>query len=179
ASIIVDNPVSYYTQNATITFSGGGASVNATGIITSELDPSGGPALSKYIIRKVILNEGFDAGDLRVFLTAYKPIGTELEVYYKVKNSDDPEKFENKPYVKMAQITPSNRYSSSRFNEDDIIEYEYRPSATTNKITYTTNQTTFDDFNEFSIKIILLSDNTVNIPIVKDARIIALPSMNE
>jgi len=175
-SIIVDTAGSYYTETANIVFSGGGATTNATAIIASELRASGGPAMSKYITRKVVLNEGYDAGDLRVFLTAYKPLGTELVVYYKVRNSDDPETFENKPYQKMVQITPSNRYSKTQSSESDLIEFEYRPSATGNSISYVSSNVTFSTFNEFAIKIVPLSDSTITVPVVKNMRSIALPS---
>lgn len=168
-----DNPGAYYTGSANISISGGGT--GATAMITSELDPKGGPALSKYITRKVILNEGFDAGDLRVYLTAYKPINTDFAVYFKIKNADDPTPFENRPYIKMTQVTPLNRYSSSTFDENDLIEYEFRADPDQDQITYNSGSTTFKTFNEFSVKIVLLADDPIVVPVVKNMRAIALP----
>ena len=175
-SIIMDAGGSYYTGKANISFSGGGATMSATANIASELDPSGGPALTRYITKKVTLNEGFNASDLRVYLTAYKPVGTDIEVYFKIKNENDADKFDNKPYIRMAQITPSNRFSSSKYNEDDMIEYEYHADAINDFVTYSTGTTTYTTFNEFAIKIVLLSDDTIVVPIVQNMRAIALPS---
>ena len=56
-------------------------------------------------------------------------------------------------------------------------EYEYRPSATVNQITYTgTNGNTYDTFKTFTIKIVLTSSDPTVTPSVRDLRIIAIPA---
>jgi hypothetical protein len=170
--VYLDTLGSYYIDRATVSVVGGAASQNAVVNVASELDSQGGPARARYITRKVILTDGFDAGDLRVFLTAYRPNGTELYCYYRVMNSDDPEKFENKQWSRMAMATSLNRRSTK---ESDFIEYEFRPSTNSNTIVYTAGPTTFNSFNQYQIKIILLADDTITIPMVKDMRCIALP----
>jgi len=172
ATIIVDAPGSGYLGSANVQIYGANTTP-ASAVMSSELDAKGGTILSKYITRKVILNEGYDAGDLRVFITASKPIGTDLVLYYKVRSTNDPTKFENRPYVKMVQATATNRYSSY---DGEMLEYEFRPSNSTNAITYNNGSTTFDTFNEFAIKIGMISTSTITVPIVKDFRCIALPS---
>jgi hypothetical protein len=122
----------------------------------------------------VTLAEGFDAGDIRAYITAYKPIGTEIYLYYKIKNLADPEPFDDKSWTLMTQKTPSTLYSD---NQGDFIEYEYRGSSSTvgnQSITYTSGSTTYDRFNQFAIKIVLRSSTTTVVPTVYDLRAIAL-----
>jgi hypothetical protein len=138
-----------------------------------ETRNSGGNYLARYITRRVELEDGFDSGDLRVFLTAYKPSATGIEVYYKVMNSDDKDDFDNKNYVKMAQYTLSSLNST---NTNDYIEYEYRPSLNSSAITYTTNGTTYDSFKYFSIKIVMSCSDPTIVPKIRDLRVIALPA---
>jgi hypothetical protein len=149
---------------------------NAIISMSSETATSGGPALAKYISRTVTLAEGFDAGDLRVFVTAYKPTGTDIKVYYKVRAADDPDSFESKSYILMNQKTKSTLYSLKN-DYNSSIEYEFEPYDATNTISYSTSTTTYNSFNQYAIKIVLLSDDTTNVPIAYDMRAIALPAM--
>lgn len=167
--IIVTDGGEAYTNTATIVALGG--SNTQTFIISSEVSPSGGPALCKYISKKVTLKDGFDAGDLRVWLTAYKPIGTDIKVYYKVRNALDPTPFEKLPYILMNQQTSPTIKS---LNEYDTLEYEYRP-ASSNAITYTSGTNTYKTFNQFAIKVVMISETTVKYPVGYDLRAIALP----
>jgi hypothetical protein len=172
-SIVLTNPGVGYVDGviATITDGGGsGAVIN----VSTETGTSGGPALARYISKTVTLIDGFDAGDLRVFLTAVKPPGANVNVYYKVRNALDPDRIDNRNWVRMIQKTSEYSFSTNR----NPIEYEYRPSLTSNNITYTTDSTTYKVFNQFAVKIVLSSPNTVanSIPYVLDVRAIALPA---
>lgn len=173
-TIIMDAYGSKYTGRANISFNtnDAGVIVPASATIASELNASGGPAFARYITRKVTLNDGFDAGDLRVFLTAYRPIGTDVHVYAKVLSSDDPTTFESQEYIKLVPTRASNQYSE---NDDDYIEYEYRPSLTSNTIAYSSSTGTYNSFRTFSVKIVMFSESTIVVPIIKDFRAIALP----
>lgn len=177
-SVTVTSPGYGYINAATVVITADNSTTtNASIKISSETDSSGGPAIAKYISRSVTLAEGFDAGDLRVFLTAYKPSGTDIKVYYKVKASDDPDSFASKEYTLMNQKTKSSLYSGlNSFNNK--IEYEFEPYDTLNSISYTTSTTTYTSFNQYAIKIVLLSDATTKYPIVYDMRAIALPAMD-
>ena len=163
---VISSAGSGYYEDASITLTGGtGGSVT----LSTELGSSGGNALSKYISRRVTLEDTFDAQDLKVFLNAYKPKDTDIKVFYKVHNADDPEDFDDKPYVMFTQETDSNLVSS---NESDIKSYVFRTSA--NNITYTSSNITYDKFKTFAIKIVLGSASTAIIPKVKDMKAIAL-----
>lgn len=172
-SVIFDSLGSGYTGQATLTFTGGGGS-GANAVVDAETRSQGGTGAARYITRVITLAEGFNAGDIRAYITAYKPSGTQVYLYYKVKNLADPDPFDSKPWVLMTQKT-----SSTLFSEDkgDAIEYEYRgaeATSTSQSITYTSGSTTYDRFNQFAIKIVLRSSSTTVVPVVYDLRAIAL-----
>lgn len=152
---------------------GSGNGNNAVIQVISEVGQSGGPAEARYITKTVTLLDGFDAGDLRVYLTAVKPPGANVFVYYKVRNALDGDPIEKKDWVQMVQKTSDVIYSQY----GDPIEYEYRPSLTSNAITYSTSTATYKTFNQYAIKIVMASDDTVasKIPYIYDLRAIALP----
>lgn len=171
-SIIVDSPGVGYVDDVTATV-GGGAGTGATISVSTETGSSGGPALARYISKTITLLDGFDAGDLRVFLTAVKPPGANVNVYYKVRNALDPDPIEERNWVRMTQKTSQYTFSTNR----NPVEYEYRPSLSSNNITYSTDTTTYKTFNQFAIKIVLSSRSTVanGIPYIYDVRAIAMP----
>jgi hypothetical protein len=170
-NIIVDNAGTGYVDNvsAEIVGDGSGAGVE----VITETSPSGGPSLTRYISKTVTLVEGFDAGDLRVFLTAVKPPGCNVQVYYKVRNWLDPNPIESLSWRRMIQQTNEFTYSL----DGEQIEYEYRPSLTSNNIVYNTELATYKTFNQYAIKVTLSSVDTVpsKVPYVYDLRAIALP----
>ena len=146
---------------------------NAKVNVASELGVSGGPGIAKYISKTVTLAPEFEAGDLRVYLTAIRPQGTEILVYYKIKNPYDEDEIDNKNWVRMERVTGKVEFSSSF----EPIEYEYRPSLSSNNIVYSSTTATFDTFNQFKVKIVLASESTSldKIPYVYDMRAVALP----
>lgn len=168
-SVIVTDGGARFTNDMTVT----PASGNATFNFISETDSYGGPVQAKYISRIATLADGFDGGDLRLFITANKPAGTEIKCYYKIRNNNDTESFDQKNYIEFAQVTSSARISA---DDKERIEYEFRPSLTADRVSYTTDDDiTFNTFNQYAIKIVLLSDNTTKNPTVYDMRCIALP----
>jgi len=159
-----DFTISYYTHPTS----------PATIVLNSEFDSSGGPCDAKYITKAITLADGFDAGDLRVFLSANKQGNSEVEVFYKILSGSDTTDFKDRGYLKMVCANPTTTPSSTEF---DFREYEYRPSLTDNAITYTSeNGVTYDTFKTFAIKIVMTSNDTSIVPKVKDLRIIALPA---
>lgn len=89
---------------------------------------SSGNALSKAISKKIVLAEGQDAEDLRVYLTAYKPANTNIEVYAKFQNVADAEPFDDKTWTKLDLASNTNMISSS-YNRTDFVELEYKVPA--------------------------------------------------
>jgi hypothetical protein len=166
-----------YYDDFTISIPGtgyGSITSNASIVLNSEFDSSGGPCLARYITKPISLADGFDAGDLRVFLSANKPGNSEVHVYYKILSESDSTLFKDRPYQKMECLNPT---TTSSLIEDEFREYEYRPSLTSDFITYTSDLGgTFDSFKTFAIKIVMTSSDPSVVPKVKDFRVIALPS---
>ena len=65
-----------------------------------------------------------DAEDIKLFVTAYKPYGTEVDVYAKILNFTDGQTFDDKDWTKLDQQTSPGVYSDS-YDESDYREYEY------------------------------------------------------
>ena len=171
SNVVVVTAGSGYTQNPTVsigTVSGTG-SINAAVQCTGEERNSGGPIAAKYISRRVTLKDGFDASDLKIILNAYKPLGTDVHVYYKIKNGDDPEDFDLKSYALMTQETSAGTTSKGK---DDIREFIYKTSSDT--IAYTSNKVRYETFKTFAIKIAMVANTSYDMPKVKDMRAIAL-----
>ena len=151
---------------------------NASIMVYGETSSSGGNSYTRYFTKKVILTPGNDSGDLRVFYTAYQPLGTKVLVYYKILNRNDTQKFEDGKWQLMTPVTNQTVYSTSMSN---LIEYEVAPGvygsgAANNTIAYTNNNgQTFTSFNQFAIKVVLATSDKTNPPFLTDIRALALP----
>jgi hypothetical protein len=167
-----------YSETPTVTITAGsGGGSGATAVVAGETSKSGGNALARYITRRVILAEGFDSGDLRVYLTAYKPIGSNIHVYAKYLSASDPEKFEDKKWQRLTQLGNANFVSENR---NDYRELTFAPGTdeiSANKIFYTNDAgIVYDTYKTFAIKIVMSSDITYDVPKIRDFRAIALPA---
>jgi hypothetical protein len=172
-SINVMTTGSNYLDDFSISYYGNPADP-ATIVLNSEYDSSGGPCLARYITKPIVLADGYDAGDLRVFLSGNKPGDSEISVFYRILNGDDSTEFYNRPYEKMVCLNPSSAASKTDY---DFTEYEFRPSATNNYVTYTSEDgVTYDSFKTFAVKIVLTTTEPALSPKVRDLRIIALPA---
>lgn len=78
---------------------------------------------SKYISTKVSFATDKFAEDIRVYLTAYRPSGTNIKVYAKLHNSIDKETFDDKAWTPLELKDNIDRFSGE--SKDDIIEYTY------------------------------------------------------
>lgn len=83
-----------------------------------------GNATSKYISKRIELADGLDAEDIKLYITAYKPEGTEIKVYAKILNSADSDEFNEKAWSELRQITADSLVSSTS-DQEDFKEYEY------------------------------------------------------
>ena len=78
----------------------------------------------RYISKNVILADGLDAEDMKVYITAYKPTSSNILVYAKILSSDDNQSFNDRDWTLLQQVTEANLYSDS-LDESNYIEYEY------------------------------------------------------
>jgi hypothetical protein len=149
---------------------------NTSIVVHGETSSSGGNGLAKYFTKRVVLTPGNESGDLRVFYTAYRPLGTNINVYYKILNNNDNQEFDAGDWQLMTNISNTNTYSQSR---NDLYEFEAAPGTgniADNAISYTnTSGTTYTSFNQFAIKIVMSTNDNTNVPFLTDIRAIALP----
>lgn len=179
-NIYITTPGSGYVTTPTITVSDAGASPGSGAVISvaGETSKNGGNALARYVTKKVSLDQGLDSGDLNVFLSAYRPVNTDINVYYKILSRNDTQKFEDSSWQLMTAINNSGtKYSSNR---QDVIEYSFAPGtsgADQGYVSYTSSSgITYTTFSQFAIKVVLTSTDPTSVPVVYDLRAIALPS---
>jgi hypothetical protein len=145
-----------------------------------------GNALAKYVSKNVILADGQEAEDLRIYLTAYRPVDTNIEVYVKLQNPEDPEPFDSKLWTKLDYASGENLFSNPTDTKDyREFEFEIPTSAaftnsafrdpSTGIVEYENNDgSRFLSFKKYSIKIVLLSSNKIRVPRINNIRGIAL-----
>jgi len=154
-------------------------SANAVISVHGETSPTGGNSYAKYYTKKVVLAAGQDSGDMRVFHTSYRPVGTNIYVYYKILSSQDTSTFESGSWQLMTTLSNPNVYSTSR---NDLIDFECAPgifnsNAANNNISYTNaSGQTFNNYIQFAVKVVLASTDPTNVPFVTSLQALALPA---
>lgn len=155
-----------------------------TDIINSELRTNG-LSNSKYISKVVELADGFDAEDLKIWVTAYRPPGTDITVYAKFKSVSDTTPITDVPWTIM-ELNASKNYTSSAANRSDFKEFEFSMNSVelaANMGAYQTpsgfeykaaDGSVYDNYKFFAVKILLNSNGQRTIPRLKDMRAIAL-----
>ena len=83
-----------------------------------------GRARSKHVSTKVNFADNRYAEDIRVYLTAYRPSGTDIKVYAKIHNSHDIEPFDDKSWTELDLKDGVGRYSSIA-NENDYVDLTF------------------------------------------------------
>ena len=150
-----------------------------------------GNAKNKYISKNVTLNQR--AEDLIVYVTGYRPIGTDIKAYAKLLNNGDNGLFDTKQWSELTLVpaTQATQFSSPKDKEDYrelVFGFSSGNSVASQTIAYLDPNTTVPDvvvyydsggaryegFDVFAIKLVLLSDNPVKIPTMRDVRAIAL-----
>lgn len=165
--------------------------------ITDENTNVAGAASSKYISRTVELADGLDADDLKIWLTAYRPPGSEITVYGKFKNSADSTEFDQIPWTKLQPEDKTN-FTSANNNRFDFKEFQYSLGTTgfqSDGTTVTSTATAggsailesgttfkyidtegaiYTNYKYFAVKIVMTSTGPHRIPRVRDMRALAL-----
>lgn len=83
-----------------------------------------GNALAKHITSKVFFENDQFAEDLIVYITAFRPSGTDIKVYARIHNSQDIEAFDDKDWTLLEQVNGIGVYSNP-FNQNDMVELTY------------------------------------------------------
>jgi len=90
----------------------------------SKENTSKGSALSKLISKKINLSDNQAAEDIKVYVTAHRPSGTDVEVFVKFYNNEDPQTFDDTGWTRLRNISPESLVSAID-NENDLVELEY------------------------------------------------------
>ena len=111
-------------------------------VIDSEVGDNG-LAISKHIGTKVQFSNDKFAEDVKMFMTAYRPKGTEIRCYARVHNSKDPDAFDDRSWTPLEFIENGDNKFSSIEDENDFIEFElglpqFSPAANTIPGTFNT-----------------------------------------
>ena len=115
------------TSYITSVISGGVANVSSVSVYGEQFD--NGAETSRYISKTVILADNQDSEDLITFITAYRPPGTNFQVYSKFLSAADSDTFNNKDWSFMME-TSSPALLSSAVNKQDYVELSYNlPSS--------------------------------------------------
>lgn len=174
--VVVNSEGGGYIETPTITVANGNAAsgmIPAGLVVHGETSKRGGNIRCKYITRQVTLEDGFESGDLRVFMDVVRPSGTGVEVYYKVLGSEDPEILANKSWVRMFKTV-----DRSSKDARTVVELEFRPDLMENKLKYTENGSQYPiggKFKQFQIKVCLTAVDSTVAPYVQNLRIISTP----
>ncbi len=171
-SIYVANTGSGYTETPTLALSNTDFSVAPTLQYNGETSSSvriTGEQKARYITRRVTLADGFDAADIKVYISANRPTGTSIDVYYKVLGTGDTERFDDKSWSLMT-VDPDQ---AQVYTSTDRQFREYAYVTPESSAAYTSNGNTFDRFHTFAIKIVLRSTTTSVVPRVRNLRAIA------
>ena len=178
SNINIINPGSGYIASPTITLSEPSALANATAQVYSEDGKFGGNGVARYITRQVTLADGFDAGDLAVFMNVIRPQGTDISVYYKVLSASDTDPLTNKNWKIMSKAF--DVYSA---DQSTPIQLNFNTGSTAigsiGSVSYVENGITYPiggKFKSFSIKIVLTANDPTVAPVVQNFRAIAIPA---
>jgi hypothetical protein len=104
-----------------------------------------GNSNTKHISKQLVLGENKSAEDIVVIYNAYRPQGTDIHVYAKIINIDDPDAFDDKLWTKL-ELTSGENSFSSKTERGDWKEYTYGfPAFPPSESTLTGTATTVED----------------------------------
>lgn len=84
-----------------------------------------GNALAKGVSTKVTLANDHFAEDILAYVTAYRPAGTDIQLYVRLHNSNDPEAFDDKNWTRMQINSECANLYSSLTDSNDYVELTF------------------------------------------------------
>lgn len=166
-----------YVQNLVLNF------VNESAQNTYEKLPSvaglsaGEVSNTRYLSRRINLQDGFESNDVDVYLTARLPRGSDIGVYMKSQSNTDNTRFEDLPYEKMT-IHPSytNFYNNATqylsVGEEDYVDLRFVRGGTSDVAT--SGISGESEFRSFQVKVVMYGESTNTVvPGFKDLKVIA------
>ena len=172
-------------------------SANETGLEEDETAPFVPPTpeaekRTRYISRRVELDEGVECDDFKVSLKAHRPalnidgeaeVKTEVKVWLRAQKVGDNTPFEELPWMLM-ENEPSQLNHYTTTDEEEFAEYEflvpkdridYETGGPRISTGYNPETQMFDEpISRYNFKITLHSEDSSVVPIVKDLKTIAV-----
>lgn len=112
-------------------------------------------ALARYITKKISLKDPSTA--LKILFSGNRPNGSSIDVYYKTQAAGDDQPFDALPWIEATpESTPLTTEDTTKFED-----YEYLDDS-------------LSAFTYFAVKVVLRSQNSSKVPMIKDFRSIAL-----
>jgi hypothetical protein len=153
---------------------------------TNETTTSGN-AKSKYVSKLATLADGMDAVDFKVYMSAYRPVLTDVKVYIKCISLSDGRNHYDVGWTEM-KLKAETDYFSAATDLYDFREFEYGlPTVDPGTGVYDSvwyngtdfsyrdpSGVTYNNFKYYSFKVVLLSDTYSRAPKVDDIRGVAL-----
>lgn len=124
----------------------------ARGTYIADTEPQNTSNVAKYITKRVTLNE--EAELIDIYVNVNRPDSSNIDIYYKIAD-DATSDFDLGNWV---LATPDKTIPINNNGEYTEMHYEVNPGST---------------FDSFSVKIVMRSENSSNVPTVKDFRAIA------
>ncbi len=124
---------------------------------TSEIAPLGSTTAARYLTRQFTLQN--PANSLQLYITAVKPPGAFIDVYYRILYVDTNNSFADQPYALMT-VDPSSDISDSQ-NNTDYKDYLFTADN-------------LGKFGAFAIKVVMRGGNSSRVPLNSGLRGIAL-----
>jgi hypothetical protein len=135
-----------------------------------ETTAAGGGAIARYITKVINLAANFDATNLCVTTDINRPVGTNVQVYYRALAVETTTAINQQPWILMNQ----EKTIQNSITDFDFREYRFFPTGAFDAYGYPTNAPISPRFNAFQVKIVMLSSNKALSPRFKNLRIIAL-----
>ena len=134
--------------------------------------------INKYISQTVTLEDGQDAEDIKVVLTAYRPPNTDVKVWVKFLNAEDGETMAQKSWIELEKL--DDTVYSSLANMNDFIVFNYKipvayMTGTNGEFQYTDSSgSVYTGYKYYAVKIGLSGSNSAVVPKVGDLQVINL-----
>lgn len=157
--------------------------INANTTYPGELAAVGGEITNKYISKVVTLDNGQDAEDMLVYLSAYRPPTTDVLVWGKFLHNEDSDIFANRGWIPLEKTADVYSSLSDRLNYKEYLykipaAYMTGPATASSaggEVQYTNSQNIkFTGYKYFAVKVALVGENSAVVPTVADLRVLAM-----
>ena len=122
----------------------------------TPLDASAG-TLSRYITKSVELDDTVDATNINVYINAYKPIESTIQVWFRYLPYGLKSGISDRSWTQLQSVVTDNSA-----NENDYVELQYNLAADVER------------YGIFQIKIVLSTSDSARSPIIRNMRTIVV-----